>query len=46
LRNLMIATGHGTTGMSMAPGTGKLVAEMITGQYPHIDPAPYRITRF
>jgi D-amino-acid dehydrogenase len=45
-RNLVLATGHGTTGMSMAPGTGKLVAEIITGRHPHIDPSPYALNRF
>lgn len=45
-KNLFLATGHGMTGISMAPGTGKLIAELITGQAPHIDPAPYRVERF
>jgi D-amino-acid dehydrogenase len=30
----------------MAPATGKLVAEMIGGASPHIDPRPYRASRF
>jgi D-amino-acid dehydrogenase len=33
-------------GLSMAPATGKLVAGMLTGDRPHIDPTPYRIGRF
>jgi D-amino-acid dehydrogenase len=45
-RNLILATGHGTTGMSMAPGTGKLVTEIITGQHSHIDQSPYTVNRF
>ncbi|MEJ2100359.1 MAG: FAD-dependent oxidoreductase [Desulfobacterales bacterium] len=44
--NLVIATGHGMSGISMATSTGKLVAEMISGSKPHIDPAAYRINRF
>jgi D-amino-acid dehydrogenase len=44
--NLMVATGHGMSGISMATSTGKLVAEMIIGHRPHIDPAAYRINRF
>lgn len=44
--NLMLATGHGMIGLSTAPSTGKLVAEMITGSDTHIDPAPFRIERF
>ena len=45
-RNLILATGHGMMGMTMAPSTGRLVAEIITGSDPHIDPAPYSIKRF
>jgi glycine/D-amino acid oxidase-like deaminating enzyme len=30
----------------MAPATGKLVAELLDGATPHVDPAPYRVTRF
>lgn len=44
--NLWIAAGHNMLGVSMAPGTGKLVSELVTGRSPHIDPAPYRISRF
>jgi D-amino-acid dehydrogenase len=33
-------------GLSMAPGTGKLVAEMITGEPPHINPTAYSPSRF
>jgi D-amino-acid dehydrogenase len=46
LRNVVIAAGHGMLGLSMATGTGRLVAEMLTGAPPHIDPAPYAVTRF
>jgi D-amino-acid dehydrogenase len=44
--NVLVAAGHGMLGLSMAPATGKLVAELLTGQQPHIDPAPYAATRF
>jgi D-amino-acid dehydrogenase len=44
--NLWVAAGHSMLGLSMAPGTGKLVTELMTGQPPHIDPHPYRISRF
>jgi D-amino-acid dehydrogenase len=33
-------------GLSMAPGTGKLISELVMGQKPHVDPAPYAVTRF
>ncbi len=44
--NVMVATGHGMMGVSMAPATGRLVAEMITGVEPFVDPAPYALARF
>jgi D-amino-acid dehydrogenase len=44
--NLYLAVGHNMLGLSMAPGTGKLVAELITGDTPHIDPSPYSVARF
>lgn len=44
--NLIVATGHGMLGITTAPATGRLVAEIVAGRPPHIDPAPYRITRF
>jgi D-amino-acid dehydrogenase len=44
--NVVIAAGHNMLGLSMAPATGKLVAELIDGSSPHIDPGPYRVSRF
>jgi D-amino-acid dehydrogenase len=44
--NAWIAAGHGMLGVSMATGTGKLVAELITGTTPHVDAQPYRVERF
>lgn len=46
LKNVTIAAGHNMLGLSMAPGTGKLVAEMLNGEAPHIDPKPYALKRF
>jgi D-amino-acid dehydrogenase len=45
-RNLVIATGHGMSGISMATGTGKLVSEIIRGCEPHIDPTAFDVNRF
>lgn len=45
-RNVIIAAGHNMLGLTMAPATGKLVAEMAGGSARHIDPAPYRAGRF
>jgi D-amino-acid dehydrogenase len=44
--NVLIAAGHNMLGLSMATGTGKLVAEMLGGGAPHIDPAAYSLKRF
>lgn len=46
LENVWIAAGHNMIGLSMSTGTGKLIAEMMSGETPHIDPAPFRVTRF
>ena len=44
--NVVIAAGHNMLGLSMATATGKLVAEMLGGSKPHIDPSPYSLARF
>ncbi len=44
--NLFLATGHGMLGISMAPATGKLIAELVGEQRPHIDPEPFSAKRF
>jgi D-amino-acid dehydrogenase len=44
--NVFIAAGHNMLGLSMAPATGKLIAELVTGDAPHIDPQPYDVSRF
>jgi D-amino-acid dehydrogenase len=46
MSNVLIAAGHNTLGLSMAPATGKLVAELLNGQAPHIDPRHYSVARF
>lgn len=46
LANVWIAAGHNMLGLSMAPATGRLVAELISGEQTHIDPRPYLPTRF
>lgn len=46
LENVFLAAGHNMLGLSMAPATGRVVAELIAGDTPHIDPAPYSLRRF
>ncbi len=43
---LWLATGHGMMGVSMSAGTGQLIADLIAGRPPAIDPHPYRPERF
>lgn len=43
---LWLATGHGMMGVGMSAGTGQLVADLVCGRTPAIDPAPYRVDRF
>src|SRR5260370_23956954 len=45
LANAWVAAGHNMLGLSMAPATGKLVAELLDGRPPHLDPTPYAVTR-
>lgn len=42
---LWLATGHGMMGVGMSAATGQLVADLLTGRPPAIDPAPYRVER-
>ena len=44
-RNLVIATGHGMLGLSQAPATGKLVAQILSGEKPFVDLRLFRIER-
>ncbi len=43
---LVLAVGHGMMGVSMAPATAEIVAALVTGEAPPVDPAPYALTRF
>ncbi len=43
---LWLATGHGMMGVGMSTGTGQLVADLIAGRAPAVDPTPYRMERF
>ena len=39
--NLWVHTGHFRYGVTMAPASSRLLAELITGKTPFLDPAPY-----
>jgi D-amino-acid dehydrogenase len=44
--SLWFAFGHAHHGLTLGPVTGRLVAEMLTGEKPFVDPAPYAAERF
>ena len=43
---LWFAFGHAHHGFTLGPVTGRLIGEMVTGEKPFVDPAPYRAERF
>lgn len=43
---LFVATGHGSEGVILGGGTGKLVAAMVLGEEPPFDPGPFDPARF
>jgi D-amino-acid dehydrogenase len=44
--HLWLAFGHAHQGFTLGPTTGRLLAEMMTGDVPFVDPAPFRAERF
>ncbi len=45
-RNLWFAFGHAHHGLTLGAVTGRLLAEMMTGEAPLVDPRPFRADRF
>lgn len=45
-RNLWFAFGHGHYGLTLGPATGRLLAQMMTGETPLVPTHPYRVERF
>ena len=44
--DIWLATGHQMAGLKTAPGTGILLAQLMTGEAPRFDPAPFRADRY
>lgn len=44
--NAFLAFGHGHLGLTLGARTGRLVADLVAGRTPVVDPAPYRADRF
>jgi len=46
LPGLYLASGFSGHGFGLGPGAGKLMADLITGATPCVDPEPFRYTRY
>lgn len=44
--NLMLSTGHGTLGWTMAAGTGRVIADLISGRAPEISVDDLSVARY
>ncbi len=44
--NAYFAYGHGHLGLSQSAITGRLIADIVAGRPPAVDPAPFRVDRF
>jgi D-amino-acid dehydrogenase len=45
-RGLWFNFGHQHLGLTLAPASGRLLAQLMTGETPFLDPAPYAASRF
>lgn len=45
LSGLFVAGGHGSQGVMLGAGSGRLVAQIVTGVKPFDDPAPFAVNR-
>jgi len=46
LPGFFIATGFSGHGFGLGPGAGRLMADLVAGDAPVVDPAPFRFGRF
>lgn len=46
LPNVLLAFGHGQLGLTLGATTGRLIAELATGQATSVDLSPFRASRF
>lgn len=44
--NVYVACGHGHIGMGLAPAGGRLLAQLVAGEPPEVDPEPFRVDRY
>ncbi len=46
LPGFFLATGFSGHGFGIGPGAGRLIADLVAGDAPVVDPAPFRFSRF
>lgn len=46
IENVLLATGHGPSGLQLGPYSGALIADLALGKQPEIDLAPFSVERF
>ncbi len=46
VQHLLLATGHGTLGWTMAAGTGRIIADLVSGRAPEIDVSGLAMRRY
>jgi D-amino-acid dehydrogenase len=46
IKNLIFATGHAMMGLSLGPGTGRIVADLVSGKHPEIKMQPFDPERY
>ena len=46
VNNLLLATGHGTLRWTMAAGTGRVIADLVSGKAPEIDVSGLSVARY
>jgi D-amino-acid dehydrogenase len=43
---VLCAFGHGHYGITQGPTSGRIIADLVFGQQPHVDIKPFSISRF
>jgi D-amino-acid dehydrogenase len=46
IKGVYVNAGHGPLGWTLACGSGRLIADLMTGRRPDLDPTPFAPTRF
>jgi len=46
VEGVYLATGHGPSGLTLGPYSGKLIADLVAGAEPEFDISPFSVTRF